>query len=171
MNIGVIVLRIVHIFAGVFWVGGGIFMVAYLGPTAKATELAGQKFMQYLMVQRRFSLSMGVASLLTVLAGATLYWGDSGGFQWAWITSPTGLGFTLGASMGLVSFFIGIFMIKPITERLAVLGQQIAAAGRPPSAEQVAELNRLQARMEMIERGDFILLTIALLAMATARYW
>ncbi len=171
MNIGIILLRIVHIFAGVFWVGGGIFMVAYLEPTAKATALAGQRFMQYLMVQRRFSLSMGMASLLTVLAGATLYWRDSGGFQWAWITSPSGLGFTIGAGMGLAAFFIGSFVIKPTTDRLMALGRQIAATGQPPSAEQLAELNRLQARITTIERGDFILLTIALLAMATARYW
>ncbi len=51
MNIGVILLRIVHIFAGVFWVGGGIFMFAYIEPAVKATAPAGQKFMQYLTVQ------------------------------------------------------------------------------------------------------------------------
>ncbi len=171
MNIGVILLRIVHIFAGVFWVGGGILTFAYIEPAVKATAPAGQKFLQYLLVQRRFSFSMGIASLLTVLAGATLYWGDSGGFQWAWITSPTGLGFTIGASMGLTAFFVGLLLIKPTAERLGTLGQQISASTQPPASEQLAELNRLQARMATVERWDFVLLSIALLAMATARYW
>ncbi len=171
MNIGVILLRVVQICAGVFWVGGGILMFGYIEPTVKAMAPAGQKFMQYLLVQRRFSLSMGIASLLTILAGATLYWRDSGGFQWAWITSPSGLGFTLGASVGLAAFFIGSLMIKPTTDRLGALGRLIAASGQPPSAEQLAELNRLQARLAAIQRWDFALLTIALLAMATARYW
>jgi hypothetical protein len=51
------------------------------------------------------------------------------------------------------------------------LGQAIAAAGGPPSAEQAAEMQRLEAEMHAFERWDVILLTASLVAMATARYW
>ena len=37
MDFYVILLRIVHIFAGVFWVGGMVLFFAFLEPTAKAT--------------------------------------------------------------------------------------------------------------------------------------
>jgi uncharacterized membrane protein len=171
MDIGLVLLRIVHIFAGVFWVGGGVLTFGYIEPAVKATAPESQKFMQYLLVQRRFSFAMGLASLLTVAAGALLYWRDSGGFQWSWITSAPGLGFSLGALVGIAVFFIGLLVIKPTAERLSALGQQIASAGQPPSIEQLAEMKRLQAKMSTISRWDFILLTIALLAMATARYW
>ena len=74
MVIGLILLRVVHIFASVFWVGGGILTFGYIEPAVKATAPPRQRFLQYLLVQRRFSFSMGIASLLTVMAGIVLFW-------------------------------------------------------------------------------------------------
>ncbi len=171
MDLYVILLRVVHIFAGVFWVGGGVMLFAFLEPTAKATAPASQKFMQYLMTRQRLNAFLALVSLLTVLAGALLYWRDSGGLQSSWITTPTGVGFTLGAALGISVFIIGFFGIKPNADRLAALGAQIEAAGAPPSAGQVAELGRISQAMSRLSRVDFYLLTLALLMMATARYW
>ena len=55
--------------------------------------------------------------------------------------------------------------------RLSVLGREIAIAGGPPTGAQATELQQLDAEMTRIERVDVTLLMIALVTMATARYW
>jgi len=167
----ILFLRILHIVAGVLWVGGAAMNFLFIGPSAKATAPESGKFMQYLMGRRNLSAFMGVTSALTVLAGGLLYWRISGGFQWQWVTSGPGVVFTIGSVAGIVVYFGGLFLIKPRGERLMALGQQVGAAGGVPSPAQVAELQKIDKEMSFIERVDFVLLIVALLAMATARYW
>ncbi len=47
----------------------------------------------------------------------------------------------------------------------------VEAAGGPPTPRQITELNGLSAKLSLLSRWDFYLLTLALLFMATARYW
>jgi hypothetical protein len=54
---------------------------------------------------------------------------------------------------------------------MLAVGRQIAAAEGPPTAELGAELQRLQARLKVLGRTILALIAIAVLAMATARYW
>lgn len=171
MNVLMIVLRLVHIFAGVFWVGSAALYLGFIEPTAKATAPESGKFMQYFMVRRHYSTAMSIATTLTIVSGAWLYWRDSGGFQLVWLTSGPGLGFGLGAIAALVSFVIGFAVISPTGNRILVLGQAMQSAGGPPSTEQLAEMSKVQHKMSSVLRFDFVLLTVALLTMATVRYW
>lgn len=172
MNIYLILLlRIVHIVAGVCWVGGAIVHTIFVEPSAKATAPESRKFMQYLMTRRQYGAFMGISSLLTVLAGGLLYWRSSGGFQWQWIQSGPGLMFTVGAMVGVAVYLLGTLLIAPRANRLGALGQQIGAAGGPPTPAQLAELHKLDRQMSLIGRVDFVLLAIAMFTMSTARYW
>ena len=171
MDLFTIVARIVHIFSGVFWVGGAILFFVFVEPAARATMPLSQKFMQTLLVRRHFNHYMTAVSALTVFGGAVLYWRDSGGLSLAWITTPTGLGFTIGAVVAITTFLMGLFVIKPRAERLGAVSMQIEAQGTPPTPEQLAEIGALNAALTKIGRADFFMLTIALLCMATARYW
>jgi hypothetical protein len=121
--------------------------------------------------KRRYPLFMNVVSALTIVAGALLYWIISGHLQPAWITTGPGTVFTIGAGAATVVYRIGFFMIRPRAERLAMLGKAVSNAGGPPAPEQAAELHKLSEEMTQVERVDVILLTLSLLAMATARYW
>ncbi len=172
MNIYLLVLlRLIHIFAGVGWVGGAVIHTLFIEPSARATAPESGKFMQYLMGKRRLSAYMGVTSGLTVLAGGLLFWNSSGGFQWAWIRSGPGLMFTLGSVVGLAVWLWGTLLIAPRAGRLSALGQAIGAAGGPPTPAQAAELHKLDKEISFIGRVDFVLLLVALFAMASARYW
>lgn len=95
MDIYLILLRIVHIFAGMFWVGAAIINSAFLLTAASSSGAQGHKFLQNLMVRGRFPIAIAVSAMLTILAGSLLYWRDSGGLQISWINSPVGLGFTI----------------------------------------------------------------------------
>lgn len=165
-----IFLRLVHIVAAVCWVGGSILYFVFLEPTAKATAPGSQQFMQHLMVRRRFPIYMTVTSQLTVLAGALLYWHNSGGLQLNWITTGTGLTFSLGAALGIVALGVGTFILSPSAKQLGAVGQAIQASGQGPTSAQLAEIGRLQGTMERFGRLDIVLVVGALLAMAAARY-
>lgn len=171
MVVLLLVLRLVHIVAGALWAGAAIFYFFFVEPTVQGLGPARPKFMQDLVTKRRYPVFMNVTSGLTILAGLLLFWFASGGLQLSWITSGPGLGFTVGSLAALGAYGVGFFGIRPRVERMNALGQAIAAAGGPPSAEQAAELQRLEAEMHRVERWDVILLSASLVAMATARYW
>lgn len=166
-----ILLRILHIFGGVLWVGSAIVYFMFVEPTVQGLGPAGPKFMQGFIERRRYPLYMNVVSALTIIAGAVLLWNASGGLQSAWLKTGPGLGFTIGSVVAFVVYLIGFLMIRPRAEKLGALGKQIGQSGGPPAPEQATELERLNHEMRAIERVDVILLTISLLAMATARYW
>lgn len=165
-----IVLRIVHIVAGVLWVGGAVLFSLFIEPSVKATAPGGQQFMQYFMGRRRFSPFMNLVSGLTVIAGALLFWNKSGGLQWPWIQSGPGLVFTFGAVVGIAVYLLGLFMIRPRAGRMGVLGQAIGANGGVPTSAQAAEMQQLDHELAVIGRVDTVLLIVALVAMAIARY-
>src|SRR3990172_8783423 len=109
MDYLVIFLRIVHIVAGVFWVGGVLIMTFFIGPTIGATAEAGQRFVGHLMNNLKFSNRMSIAAGLTILAGFILYWIDSASFSSAaWMNSGPGRGFGIGAAFALIGFVFGI---------------------------------------------------------------
>lgn len=170
----VMLLRIVHIFSGVFWVGAAIVTFAFIAPAARSVALddpqASQKFVQTVMGRRGLSNAMNAAAGLTMLAGILLYGIDSGGFRLSWVTSGVGLGFTIGALAAIASAFLGRTILQPAASRIGALGAAIAERGTPPTPEQQAEMGRLNARMNSVGRVNITLLLIALLGMAVARY-
>jgi len=72
-NSTTIVLRLIHILAGTFWVGAIFLLAGFLVPTARSSGPEGGRFMQQLMLRRRLPVFLGVAMLLTVLSGLVMY--------------------------------------------------------------------------------------------------
>jgi uncharacterized membrane protein len=166
----VIVLRIIHIFAGVFWVGAGATFVFFISPTAAATLPESQRFMTYLTQKLSFLNRVRDVAGLNVLAGLLLYWHDSGGLQIKWITTPTGIAFTIAGIVALIALLIVNFVAIPALKRLGALSGAIRAGGKPPSPEQAEMLQSAQHTLSLASRGGLALLAITLLGMATARY-
>ncbi|MBI4787069.1 MAG: hypothetical protein HY782_08490 [Chloroflexi bacterium] len=171
MDLYMILLRAIHILAGAFWFGGAALLFRFLLPTVQATAPAGPKFMQHLMTREGLSAALGIAGGLNVLAGLLMYWRVSGGLQLAWITTGTGVAFTIGAVVALAALLLGALGTGRTANNLAALGASIEAAGGPPTQEQAAELNSLNRALVEFSKWNFVLLTISLLAMATARYF
>jgi uncharacterized membrane protein len=169
MNVGIVLLRLIHIFAGVFWAGAVFTLARFIEPAAAATQPESNKFMQRFM-GGGFVMAMGIAGPLTVVAGLILYWIDSGGLQNGWIATPAGLGFTIGALIGLIAFGIGFFISRTTAENLTALGKEIQAAGKPPTPEQMAKLKALQQRLTDSSVWAALCLVVVVIAMATSRY-
>lgn len=166
MDYYVLLLRIVHIFGGVFWAGSAFVLVRFVAPAAEQAGPEGAKFMQRLVLGTRFVVVTAAAAGLAVLTGLLLYWRASGGLRGDWMSTGTGVMFTIGGLAGLIALFTGSGT-GATSRRLAELGASLEG---PPSPEQAAEIAGLQDRAGNLGAITAILLLITLIAMATAQY-
>lgn len=162
-----ILLRLIHIFAGVLWAGGALFMGFIIGPSIKGSGTTGQQFAGHLFTKARLSTFMTAMALSTVLAGAILYLVDSKVFTSAWMTSGPGIGFGLGSLAGLVAFVFG-FMFGKTNEALIKVGSQIQGQ---PTPEQTAQIQAIQKRLGEVSKIHITAMILAVILMAIARYF
>lgn len=170
MDLYMIALRIVHIFAGVFWVGATWMTAGFLAPAAEAIGSDAEKFLAFINHKRRLPTIIGASAGLNILAGLLLYWHDSSGLKLVWITTPTGLGFTFGASCAIIAMISAFSFLIPTIKQLEQIGQEIHSSGKPPTADEISRLHQAQKKLERIERIMAVIVALALLGMETARY-
>jgi len=165
-----IVLRVIHVGSAMAWFGGAVFGGFFLFPTAKALGPAAQPFMDHLTNRRRTGIYFPIVATLAILSGAALYWRDSNGLASAWISSPSGLAFTIGGLAAIVAFVGGLILIGPGVAEQTAVRNELAAIGGPPSAAQRERLEQADRRMRLASRLDLPLILLAGLTMAIGRY-
>jgi len=165
-----IVFRLLHILSGVFWAGAVFVATGFLLPTVRATGPAGAPFMRHLMGVQKFSVRVASAAITTVLSGLVLYFIDTRLSAGAFARSRSGQVFGLGGLSAILALIPGIAITSRAAAGLTALGDAVAAQKAPPTAEQSAEMGRLQGRMAMGAKWTMALVLIALLCMAVARY-
>jgi hypothetical protein len=170
MDTYMVVLRIVHILAGVFWVGAAFTTILFLQPTAREVGPAAGPFMAHLAGKKRLVDWVLRAAGLTILAGLLMYWRVSGGLDGDWIASAPGLALTIGALCGIGAFSLGLSVVRPSIMATLAIGAEVAASGGPPTPEQAAKLQELQKRGKAVGQIIVPLLVIAVSGMAAWRY-
>lgn len=167
MNTFIIVLRLIHILAGVFWVGSSVTLGYFITPTIAATGEAGLKFLDHIVNKVRIPVNITVSALLTVLAGATLYWIDSAGGTSAWTYSGPGWGFGLGGLLAFIGLVFGIMTGRGVV----ALAKVAAQVNGKPTPEQMGRMQAVQKQLRVVVPIHTLALVLALACMATARYW
>jgi len=167
MNYLVIVLRLLHIVGGVYWVGSSIILTFFITPSVEATAQAGQKFLAHLVTQGKITLRITASAVLTVLAGGWLYWIDSGGLTSGWTHSAAGWGFGIGGLLGVIGLILGAWVGKIV----GVLGRLASHLQGKPTPEQMSEIQAAQKQLKVVAPLSTFALILALACMATARYW
>ena len=171
MDLVMIVLRLAHIGAGAFWVGAAFTMFLFVQPTLEALGGQTQKsFMEHINKQRKLVPVIVTSTIITVGAGAAMYWISSDGLDPAWVTSPFGIGITIGALAATTAFVLGIVAITPTFKKMEKLGEEIEHGGGPPTPEQMSRMEHLGAELKRHAKIDLTLLAIAVSFMAIARY-
>jgi uncharacterized membrane protein len=170
MDTYMVVLRVVHILAGVFWVGAALMTFLFLQPTAREVGPAAGPFMAHLAGKKRLVDWVLRAAGLTVLAGLLMYWRVSGGLDPDRIGSAEGIAITVGALCGIAAFSLGLTIVKPSLMATLAIGRDVAAGGGTPTPEQAAKLQALQKRGKDVGQIIVPLLIVAVAAMAAARY-
>jgi uncharacterized membrane protein len=170
MDVYMVVLRIVHIVAGVFWVGAALVMFLFLQPAASEVGPASSPLMMNLSQKRRLpDIVLGAAGL-TIVAGLLMYLKVSNGFEADWIGSAYGVAITIGSLCAIAAVVLGASIVRPSMLAVAGIGREVAASGAPPSPEQAARIQELQARARATGGLIVPLLLLAVVAMASARY-
>ncbi|HWL91606.1 MAG TPA: isoprenylcysteine carboxylmethyltransferase family protein [Actinomycetota bacterium] len=130
MDTYMVVLRIVHILAGVFWVGAAFTTILFLQPTAREVGPAAGPFMAHLAGKKRLVDWVLLAAGLTVLAGLLMYWRVSGGLDPDWIGSAPGISLTVGALCAIAAFSLGLAILIGVGRKLAVRVYRLGADER-----------------------------------------
>lgn len=167
----ILLLRVVHIGAGVFWVGSVFTFFLFVQPAATAVAPSATGFTYHLLHHRRFSLWMLGSAITTVIAGLWLLGITSDGFDLDILLEKARLGFTLGGLAAILTLGVGGLYAFPRTRIVERTIGRFLAEQRPPSPEEQQVLAR--ASREARAAGWLVLigLVLAVVAMATARYW
>jgi hypothetical protein len=168
-----IVFRLIHIVAGTAWAGSVFLFVFFLQPSAAAIGPAAAPMMGELLARRRLVTVLLWLAGTTIVAGGFLYWHswDAAGSLGDWIGTRYGLGLTIGAIAAIGAFAIGFFGTRPTVNRMLALSRTAAASEGPPPPEVAAEIGEIQGKLKLYARSALALIGIAVLTMATARYW
>ena len=165
-----ILLRLIHILAGITWVGAMIFTVFFLIPAVKDEPPLMGKVFQGLM-RRKYMQAMPIVAILTILSGLWMIWITSGGHLAMYNSTPSGHTFTMAGGLGILGFLIGMFVARPAGMRVSQL------SGRLAEATDGAEKARLQAEIAALQKRNVLatnvvvgLLLLTVAGMAIARY-
>lgn len=166
MDYTIVLLRLLHIIAGVAWVGLAAVLALFVVPTVLKTGESGMRFLRSLLTNT--SLLLPILSVLTVIPGALLYIvGDA-----ASRFSSTG---NIVLGMGAVAGILAGIQGGAVTRRMMAvlkneLMQHIPDEVQPISADSLSSLQDRAKQLVSGARITFVLTTIALLGMAAARY-
>lgn len=166
----ILVLRVVHVLGGLFWVGTALFNSFFLMPALTAAGPAAGAVMGGLQRRHLFTVLPAVA-LLTILAGLRLLWITSGGFAPGYFATGRGATFAASGGAAIVAFVLGMSAARPAAVRLGKVRQALAhAEGASARADLEREIRRLERRTVTLGWLLNVLLIVAALGMAIGRY-
>lgn len=167
----ILLLRLIHIGAGAFWVGAVFTFFLFVQPAAVAVGPEATKFTYQLLHHRRLPAVILGAATVTVLAGTWLLIITSNGLDPDILLDVSRLGYTVGGVSAILTFAIGALYVFPRTMVVeGILGALIAEA-RPPTPDEQQTLARTAGESRRAGWLVLVGLTVAVAAMATASYW
>ena len=162
-------LRLLHIVSGAFWFGAVIFSVRILMPSLRAVGPAAGPVMAQLN-QRKMSAAFMGAAIVNLVSGIWLMFLVSNGAVGEWMKTGMGRVISAGAVCSILAMIVGMIVNPPAVRRMGQIAAAASKRGGPPSPEEAAEVLRLQKRMASANVFVATLLTLAVCAMAVARY-
>ncbi len=153
MDFELVTIRVVHILVGVIWTGSAIFMAAILDPRLRALGPdVHRKVTDALYLPLRFVLEGGGA--ITILVGIVLVFrlqriDDLFDTNWGWAI-------TIGLVTSVIAHGTGVFALSTLKRLRGV--------------EDDATATRLSDRATTLARMTAVLVTVAVVTMAAARF-
>lgn len=160
-------LRILHIVFGTFWVGSDLFVVLLLEPRLRAL---GPTIMRPVMraLMRVMPPVMMISSIITLASGIALALKMQWGFLDTFLATGWGWAMLIGFIVTVAAMIVGFGLMPVVTIRMERLSR--TTEGRPPTADEASQLERLNSRLVFLARSNSALLVIVLGTMAAARF-
>jgi uncharacterized membrane protein len=167
-----LIFRPIHIIAGALWFGSAFLFSLFIGPSAAKVGPSAGPLLHVAVKERKVSAWITRLAITAVAAGwlMWLYHAQQAGLSAWWDLTEAKVLF-LGGLIATVAMFEGLHGVGRNVEHMVDLGDEIAGSGGPPSPEQGAEMGRLGAAIKKHSQIDLLLITLAVICMATARYW
>lgn len=167
----ILVLRLIHIGAGAFWVGAVFTFFLFVQPAAMAVGPQATAFTYQLIHHRRLPTVILGAAATTVLAGIWLLVITSNGLDPDLLFDESRLGYTVGGVAAILTFALGGLYVFPRTRVVERTLGAILSEARPPTPDEQQLLAR--TARESRTAGWIVIagLTVAVVAMATASLW
>ena len=152
MNFELVTIRVVHILVGVIWAGSAIFMAAVLDPRLRALGPdVHRRVTEALYLPLRFVLEGGGA--ITILVGVALVFrlqriDDLLDTNWGWAI-------TIGLVTSVIAHTTGVLALSSL--------KKLRDADE-------AEVGRLSDRATTLARVTAVMVTVAVVTMAAARF-
>jgi uncharacterized membrane protein len=165
----VLVLRVIHILGGIFWVGSGLFTAIFLMPALGASGPAAGQVMAGLQRRRLFTV-LPIAALLTVVSGLRLMWITSAGFTPAYFASGPGRTFAWSGAAAIIAFLVSFALARPVAVRAMKLS---ASLGTAPDSRRGAITTQLEGLRRVATIASMVAVSLGVVAatgMALARY-
>jgi uncharacterized membrane protein len=170
MNAELLVLRLVHILGGIFWVGSLMFTSFFLMPALGSSPAVAGEVMAGLQKRRLFTL-LPIVALLTILSGIRLLWIVSVGFSEAYLSTSTGRTFSASAAAAIIAFLLSLLVSRPSFLRVGRLSATLATTTDQGARQRIsAEMQRLRRRVSVANAIVAALLLLTAAGMAIARY-
>ena len=164
-------LRLIHILAGIFWLGATLTLAGFLLPALRGSHSGAGSLWRSIMQRQRLQLWINISMTLAILAGFALYAIDSAASNGAFARSTAGKTFGLGALFAIAAAGVMGAMSQPSSRKLAALADRIdenRGAAIPTDVTSAAS-----ALQDRISRGltiASVLLLLSAMTMAIARY-
>ena len=170
MHAEFLVLRLIHILSGIFWIGSGLFTFFFLSPALASTPAVMGQVMAGLQ-RRRVFLVQEIAAGLVLLSGLRLLMIDSAGFSGSYFATGTGRTFAISGVFAIIAAVFNFGMARPTMVRAGALAASLAASSDTnEKARLTRELDKLRKRGAI---AGMLAVTFGILAasgMAVARY-
>ena len=167
----ILILRLIHIATGAFWVGAVFTFFLFVQPAAVAVGPEATKFTYQLLHHRRLPVVIIAAAATTVLAGIWLLIITSNGLDPDVLFDVSRLGYTVGGVAAIVTFAVGALYVYPRTRVVERTLGRLLAEARPPTPDEQQTLARTARESRLAGWLVLIGLAVAVAAMATASYW
>jgi len=167
MATNILIIRVLHIGFGAFWVGTDIFLTLLLFPRLRTL---GPDVERRVMaaIMRFLPPVLMVSSLVTFVSGIFLT-GIMRGWTVNWVfASGWGTAIFVGFVGNVIALIVGFGLLPPVMMRADKLERSFD--GRQPAFAETEEFDKLRARATILAKLNTVLLIVVILSMAVARF-
>lgn len=165
-----LVLRLIHILGGIFWVGGLMYTSFFLVPVVRSSpSIAGQVMAG--LQKRRLFIILPIVALLTIASGTRLMMIVSAGFSDTYLETTAGRTYSIGGVAAIIAFLLSLLVSRPAFVHVGRLSASLATTLDEAGRQRIsAEIQRLNQRAAVANGIVVALLMLTAAGMATARY-
>lgn len=162
-EIGLTVVKVIHVLAAAMWLGGGLLFLLVVSPTLRSLPLRErlQRFIELTKFGARYFPVVALVTILTGFEVARQITGTLNPLGWDDGGYPGGRILQIAFLFVLVAFVIGAAN-GPVQKKIRLLGQ----AGWTPESE--AQAGKLFARLDVVNFIDSLVLAIITVLMVIA---